>query len=99
MAAVTSQESALNIYYEWQPFLRMRYSGIPLNLNCVSLTLTGIYNVCKEITGQSFNTRLLLLFKTGPPFSTSLQRAKRAANRRRSSAKIVKIPRRIKIHF
>ena len=28
-----------------------------------------------------------------------LQRAKRAANRRRSSAKIVKIPRRVKIHF
>ena len=98
MAAVTSQESALNIYYEWQPFLRMRYSGIPLNLNCVSLTLTGVYNVCKEITGQSFNTRLLL-FKTGPPFSTSLQRANRAANRRRFSAKIVKIPRRVKLHF
>ena len=53
--------------------------------------MTGIYKVCKEITDNNFNTRLLL-FKTGSPFPIPLQRAKRATNGRRSSAKIVEIP-------
>ena len=70
MVAVTSQESASNTHYEWQLFLRMRYSGIPLNLNCVSLTVTGIYKVCKDITGKNFKTHLLL-FKTGGAFHST----------------------------